>query len=110
MADLSDTIDTLLAERFKVGLEQVIVDASRGVTAPALLGTVEITCRINGRFRYQDRGEALHCDGSLTVDGGAYRYRTWIFEDLDGARYMTDLSEFAREDVGVPWLRLGHAG
>jgi len=104
-----DIVDAYLADRFKIGLEQVIVDASRGVMSAALTGTVEITCRINGRFRYEDRGEALHCDGSITVEGVTYRYRTWIFEDLDGARYMTDLSEFAMEDWKVN-LRRGHAG
>ena len=108
MGDPSDAVDTYLVERFKTGLEQVIVDASRGVTVPALLGIVAITCRINGRFRYQDRGEALHCDGSIAIEGVAYRYRAWIFEDLDGARFMTDLSEFALEDWKAE-LRTGRA-
>lgn len=57
-----------LAERIKIDLEQVIVDASHETIAPTLPGAVEIICGINGRSRYKDRGEALHCNGLITFD------------------------------------------
>ena len=109
MPDPSDTVDTYLAERFKVGLEQTLVDASRGSMPAALVGAVDVTSRERNRFRYEDRGIAMHYEGTLTVEGVTYRYRTWIFEDLDGARFMTDLSEFAAVDWQAV-LRVGHAG
>ena len=56
MSDPSDTVDSYLAERFKIGLEQVLVDASVGKTAPGLAGTVEVTCRERGCYHYRDRG------------------------------------------------------
>jgi hypothetical protein len=109
MSDPSDAVDTYLAERFKIGLEQTLVDASSGTIAPALVGAVQITCREKSHFSYQDRGTAYHYEGSLSVEGVTYRYRTWIFEDLDGLRFMTDLSEFAPVDWQAT-VKIGHGG
>jgi hypothetical protein len=108
MTDPSDAVDAYLAERFKVGLEQVLLDASAGHASPTLDGTVTVTCRERGRFLYADRGTAFHYDGTLRVEGVTYRYRTWIFQDHDGARIMTDLSEFSREDWAAP-IQIGDA-
>jgi len=107
MTDPSAAVDSYLAERFKIGLEQVLVDASVGKMAPGLAGTVEVTCRERGCFHYPDRGRAYHYEGAIIVAGVAYRYRTWIYEEHGGTRYMTDLSEFAPVDWQAR-LRITH--
>jgi hypothetical protein len=108
VTDPSDAVEAYLAERFKVGLEQVLLDASIGRVTPTLDGTVAVTCRERGRFAYADRGSAFHYEGEITVQGVAYRFRTWIFQDLDGRRIMTDLSEFASEGWSAS-IRMGDA-
>jgi len=108
MIDPSDAVDAYLSERFQVGLEQVIVDASIGRATPTLDGTVSVTCRERGRFAYADRGSAFHYDGEMTVQGVTYWFRTWIFQDVDGARIMTDLCEFTTNDWSAS-IRMGDA-
>jgi hypothetical protein len=108
MTDPSDAVDAYLAERFKVGLEQVLVDASSGRISASLAGAVEVDCRERNRFRYEDRGTAIHCEGQIVVEGVGYRFRMWVFQEPDGGRFMTDLSEFA-PDGWTASIRMGDA-
>jgi len=85
MIDPSDAVDAYLAERFKVGLEQVLVDASSGQISAALAGAVEVNCRERNRFRFEDRGTAIHCDGETVVECVGYRFRMWVFQEPDGS-------------------------
>jgi hypothetical protein len=108
MPDSSDAVDTYLVARFRIGLEQVLLDASSGYQSPLLAGNVETVCNQMNRWRYADRGVAYQYQGSMTVKGMFYRCRFWICEDEDGRRHVTDLSEFAP----VRWdarLRIGDA-
>ncbi|HLZ67875.1 MAG TPA: hypothetical protein VKQ29_16745 [Aliidongia sp.] len=106
MSDPSDAVDTYLAERFKIGLEQVLLDASAGRLAPGLSGIVDVACNQINHWRYADRGVAFQYEGTMSVEGVAYRFRLWIYEEEDGRRFMTDLSEFAAVDWQAR-LRMG---
>jgi hypothetical protein len=96
MPDSSDAVDAYLVARFRIGLEQVLLDASSGYQSPPLAGNVETVCKQINHRRYADRGVAYQYQGSMTVMGMSYRCRFWICEDRDGNRHVTDLSEFAR--------------
>jgi hypothetical protein len=33
--------------------------------------------------------------GTLTIDGLTYGFRCWVYRDVDGGRFLSDLSEFS---------------
>lgn len=109
MPDSSDVVDRYLADRFQIGLEQTIVEASKGAVPAILAGAVEVTLTQQGRYDYADRGQAFHYHGTISVEGVTYWYRCWIYQEIDGGRFMTDLSEFAAHDWRVG-IRVGDAG
>jgi len=106
MPDSSDVVDRYLSDRFSIGLEQVIVEASKGALPAILAGAVEVSLNQRGRYDYADRGQAFHYEGSIIVEGVTYWFRTWIYQEVDGGRFMTDLSEFAAYDWRIP-IRIG---
>jgi len=98
MTDTFTAVDAYLATNFKINLEKVLVEASVYRLAPELVGTVEITCQETGCFQCSDGGKIYHYEGAIIVAKIAYQYRLWIHEERGGARYMTDLREFAAVD------------
>ena len=98
MVDEFDAVDVYLSERFQIGLEQVLVDASVDRLAPELVGTVEIACQETGCFQCSDGGKVYHYEGAVAVARSTYQYKAWIYEERRGARCMTDLREFVVMD------------
>ena len=45
--------------------------------------------------REDDGGLCNTCEGTLAVQGVAYRFRCHVFVDRGGARFLSDVSEFA---------------
>ena len=95
MAEPSDAVDSYLEARFRIGLEQVLLDATGGyVTTPA----AAIADVVSGRFdsrRHPDGGISEGYAGTLTIEGVTYEFRCWVYLDIDGGRYLSDLSEFS---------------
>ncbi|HEV2674809.1 MAG TPA: hypothetical protein VGV37_09720 [Aliidongia sp.] len=48
----------------------------------ALVGAVDATCRERNRFRYEDRGIAIHFEGTLTVESDDHQFLLTVTFDL----------------------------
>ncbi|MDB5408139.1 MAG: hypothetical protein JWL84_3051 [Rhodospirillales bacterium] len=103
MRDASEPIDSYLINRFGVGLERVLLDASAGLANPVLAGSVRTACDPVGAFTYEDGGISELYQGVLTLEGVTYRYRCAIFTDAGGARFLEDLGEVeaVRWEIGL---------
>jgi hypothetical protein len=94
MPSSSDVVDEYLAGRFAVGLEQVLLDATRGSLTSVLTGCASVEAGRTRRWPYADGGASERYDGALTLDGVRYQFAVEIFVDEDGARYVTDVPLF----------------
>jgi hypothetical protein len=94
MTEPSEIVDVYLASRFKIGLEQLVLDASGGRIPPILRDVVEVELQQVDHRRYPDGGSTEGYIGTLTLEGVAYAIRCWVCTDLDGCRFLGDLSEF----------------
>ena len=91
----SDAADAYLASRFNVGLEQALLDIVDGYASPATAALTEVEL---DRFDVRHHPVGAISEGyagRLTLQGVAYRWRAWIYRDVDGARFLSDLSEFS---------------
>jgi len=103
-----DIIDTYLASQFGVGLERVLLDGIEGRVTAAVAGVVTIEAKQTGRWPYADGGLAEFYQGTLIVQGVAYRFRADTYS-IPGAyvhRFLTNVGQFepvewtARAQVG----------
>lgn len=101
MRDASNAVNAYLSNRFGLGLEQVLADATTGRPAPALAGSITIACDPVGGFDYEDGGSNALYQGLLTIEGVVYRYRCSVFTDADGARFLESVGELEIVHWGV---------
>lgn len=109
MPQHDDVVERFLVEKYGVGLEQVLLDGIGGAVPPQVAGAVQVLARERAHFLYADRGMAFHYEGALTLEGVEYRFRAWVFQDLDGARVLTDIGEF-EPHVSATRMVIGEAG
>jgi hypothetical protein len=111
MRDASDPVDAYLSNRFGLGLEQVLTDASVGRQAACLTGSVSVACDPVGTFEYEDGGGSALYQGILTIEGVVYRFRCSIFTDAGGARFLESIGalEVVRWGVRLAVPRAGTA-
>src|SRR5258707_12862294 len=101
MPDASDAVDAYLPNRFGIGLERLLADATSGGPAPALAGSVPFACDPVGAFDYEDRGTSALYQGLLTIEGVTYRFRCAVFTDAGGGRFVESVGELQIVDWGV---------
>src|SRR5260370_16581167 len=104
MRDASDAVDAYLTNRFGIGLERLLADATSGGPAPALAGSVTVACDPVGAFDYEDRGTSALYQGLLTIEGVTYRFRCAVFTDAGGGRFLESVGQFQIVDCGVTLL------
>jgi hypothetical protein len=101
MRDASEAIDAYLTNRFGIGLERLLADATSHGPAPALAGSVTVACDPVGAFDYEDGGTSALYQGLLTIEGVTYRFRCAIFTDAGGGRFVESIGELQIVDWGV---------
>ena len=101
MIDASDSLDAYLRNRFGVGLERLLAQATAGRLAAPLLRSIEIVCDAVGCYDYEDGGLSEQYQGLLSVEGVTYRFRCSVFTDAGGARFLEDMGEFEPVRWGV---------
>jgi hypothetical protein len=98
VTDPSNAVDAYLASRYRTGLEQALLDATGGYATPAVAAVVDV---ISSRFdvrRHPDGGVSEGFTGTMTVQGVTYQFRCWVYIDVGGGRFLSDLSAF--EPIG----------
>lgn len=101
MRDASDAVDAYLTNRFGIGLERLLAEATSGRPAPALAGSVTVACDPVGAFDYEDGGTSALYQGLLTIEGVTYRFRCAVFTDAGGGRFVESVGELQSVDWGV---------
>ena len=94
MVDPSAAVDAYLVNQFGIGLEQVLLAATVGELPPGLSAVVTISCSLLDRRIHPDGGKTEGYTGTMTVQGVSYEFRCWVYRDVDGERFVSDLSEF----------------
>jgi len=92
-----DIVDAYLDQRFGVGLEQVLLDATAGRLTAGLAGVVTFEVRHLSRWPYADRGAADFYAGKLVVDGVHYAFRAQTYCEEYGPRFLQAVDEFEVE-------------
>jgi hypothetical protein len=98
MLSPEDAVNTYLMEHHEVCLEEVIAEATEGRVRPTLAGAVEATASRLDHWRDEDGAVAELFDGTLTLQGARYAWRAAVYTDVDGGRFIADLSEFRPVD------------
>src|ERR1700726_301108 len=101
MRDASETVDAYLTNRFGIGLERLLTDATSGRPNRATSRAVEIACDPVGSFAYEDGGTSELFQGILTIEGVIYRFRCTIFTDAGAARFVESGGEVEAVSWGV---------
>lgn len=95
MTNPSDVADAYLASRFNTRLEQVLLDLIDDCPLPARAALTGVKAERFDTRRHPDGSVSEGYTGRLTLQGVAYRWRAWIYRDVGGARFLSDLSEFS---------------
>src|ERR1700761_6653519 len=98
MAPPPDAADAYLTSRFNTGLEQALLDLIDGDPSPARAALTGVDAERFDMRRHPDGSVSEGYAGHLTLQGVAYRWRAWIYRDIDGPRFLSDLSEFSPVD------------
>ncbi len=98
MANPSDAADAYLTSRFNTRLEQALLDLINDRPSPARAALTAIDAARFDSRRHADGSISEGYAGRLTLQGVAYSWRAWIYRDVDGARFLSDLSEFSPVD------------
>jgi hypothetical protein len=98
MATPSDAADAYLTSRFNTGLEQVLLDLIDGYPSPARTALTGVDAECFDTRRHPDGSVSEGYAGRLVLQGVAYSWRAWIYRDIGGARFLSDLSEFSPLD------------
>jgi hypothetical protein len=101
MRDASDAVDAYLTNRFGIGLEWLLAEATSGVPASALAASVTVACDPVGAFDYEDGGTSALYQGLLTIEGVTYRFRCAVFTDAGGGRFVESVGELQIVDWAV---------
>ena len=101
MRDASEAVDSYLTNRFGIGLEALLADATKGGRMAGLAGAVDIACDPVGAFSYEDGGTSELYQGLLTVEGVTYRFRCAVFTDAGGGRFVESVGELQIVDWAV---------
>jgi hypothetical protein len=101
MRDASDAVDAYLLNRFGIGLERLLADATAGRRDPAMGRSVEIACDPVGTFSYEDGGTSELFQGLLKLEGVTYRFRCTVFTDAGAARFVESVGELETVSWGV---------
>src|SRR5438445_12331391 len=104
MRDASDAVDAYLTNRFGIGLERLLAEATSGGPASALAGSVTVACDPVGAFDYEDGGTSALYQGLLTIEGVTYRFRCAVFTDAGGGRFVESVGELQIVDWNVRLL------
>ena len=91
-----DVVDAYLSDRFNVGLEQVLLDATKGRVPPQLVGHVTADLKPDGDWLYSDGGLSEFFEGDFVVAGVTYRVRveTWSRPAAYVAPFLTNVAKF----------------
>jgi hypothetical protein len=88
-------VDDFLAANCRTGLEEALCDGClTGRVGFALADFASIAPVLVRSEREDDGGLCATYEGTLTVQGVAYRFRCHVFVDRGGARFLSDVSEF----------------
>ena len=93
-----DVVNQYLMEHHEVCLEEVLSDAVDGGIRQTLAEVIQITASCLDRRRDEDGARTELYEGVLTVQGVRYAWRAVFCTDLDGERFVADLSEFRPMD------------
>jgi hypothetical protein len=93
-----DVVNQFLMEHHEVCLEEVLGDAVDGRIRQALADVVQVNAGCLDRRRDEDGAMTELYEGVLTVQGVRYAWRAAFCTDLDGERFVADLSEFRSMD------------
>jgi hypothetical protein len=90
-----DRVDDFLAASHRIGLEEVLSDGClTGRVRVFLADVASIAPTMVQSERDDDGGLSATYEGTLTVEGVAYRFRCHVFIDRGGDRFLSDVSEF----------------
>ena len=92
--DASDVVDAYLTNGWGIGLEQVLAEATMGLISLHIAEAVKVLAERVGVFAHEDGGSTELHQGTLTLEGVAYRFRCSIFIDPGGQRFVSDIAEF----------------
>jgi hypothetical protein len=101
MRDASNAVDAYLTNRFGIGLERLLAEATSGGPAPVPAGSITVVCDPVGAFDYEDGGTSALYQGLLTIEGVIYRFRCAVFTDAGGGRFVESVGELEIVDWGV---------
>lgn len=110
-SDPAAAVDEYLADRCRIGLEAVLLSASRGMLPAGLAGLAGIVVAalvIAGTTNYRGGGVSKIHEGTVDVLGVTYAAAFEVWTDIDGYSCITDIQRFEP----VEWragMRLGAA-
>lgn len=88
-------VNGFLAANYRTGLEEALCDGCLvGRLSIVLADVATITSVLVHSERDDDGGFCNTYEGTLMVQGVAYRFRCHVFMDRSGARFLSDVSEF----------------
>src|SRR5215469_8202389 len=92
-------VDDFLAAAYRTGLEEVLCDGClTGRVRVFLADVASIAATMVQSERDDDGGLSAAYEGTLTIEGIAYRFRCRVFIDPGGDRFLSDVSEFRAID------------
>src|SRR4051794_27484246 len=92
--DASEAVDTYLIETFRIGLEQVLAEATAGRMPIFLPDAVQIRATPLDVDIDDDGGIAESFEGTFSLNGLAYSFVCSVFTDRIGERFVSDIAEF----------------
>jgi hypothetical protein len=101
MRDAANAVDAYLTNRFGLGLEGLLADATAGKPPPRIARSVVVACDPVGFFAYEDGGASELYQGLLTLEGVTYRFRCTVSVDAGAARLVESIGELEVVSWGV---------
>lgn len=93
--DALTVADRLLTDRYQVGLEDVLCEGCLGGRLPALFDQDVAIARRCIRMQVDaDGGRSFTFEGTFTLMEVRYNFRCYIFADLSGQRFVSDIALF----------------
>jgi hypothetical protein len=102
-----DRVDDFLAANYRTGLEEALCDGCLTGRVSLVLADVASIAPLLVRSEREDDGGLCNTyEGTVIVQGVAYRFRCRVFVDPGGARFLSDVSEFCavhwQARIGMP--------
>ena len=95
MTSPSDAADAYLITRFGCGLELAILDVIDGYPSSVTAALTDVEVERFDTRHHAGGSVSEGYIGHLTLQGVAYSWRAWVYRDIDGSRFLSDLSEFS---------------